>query len=191
MSAAGKADRKDAWRALSLVGLGASALFLITALVLSAGAGEPLQQELPPAGGTVGPFEIEEPGTVVSVAVRQSVPIGAWSFVTGELLDANQEYLTGFGDEMWHETGQDSEGRWEDSETAYDVKLTLSEAAEYYFRFNVETNVQTSELSPIRVEIERRLASAVPHFAGGILLLIGSVIMNLMNGGILRRLMED
>ena len=57
-----------------------------------------------------------------------------WSAVTGNVLDQDKNYLFGFGQEFWKESGYDSDGRWTESKTKYDMKVTLPKGI-YYLEF--------------------------------------------------------
>lgn len=182
-------EKKIFRQRMSRVIFAAAIIFLLTALFLDGKGAISEQQTLPGSGGTVGPVKVTEPNTVVKIDVTQNISTNsAWSFVTGELLDANREYLTGFGDEFYYETGYDSEGGWTEQEKDFDNKLTIQKPGEYFFNFNVESNIGLDVLPDMRVRIESKVGSSIPHFAGGMLLLIGSVLLNYFSGGILRSL---
>ena len=186
------AEKRAATRGLSYILVGFALVYLITSAVLDMSAGIREQQQLPPAGGTVGPIEVAEAGTVLEVEVSQYISKNrAWSFIVGELQDENNRYLTGFGDELWYETGYDSDGRWVESERDFEDKLTIRKPGKYYFKFTAESKDGTKQMPPIRVEIEQKLASSIPHFVGGILLLIIGVVMNIKGGGIFAGLFGD
>jgi hypothetical protein len=185
-------NKRKSTRNLSYILLGFSVLFLVTALVLDSDVGVLAREELPGSGGLVGPVRIGENNSVVEVQIAQYLTRNRqWSFITGELLDSNKRYLTGFGDELWYEEGRDSEGRWVESDRNFEDKLTIRKRGQYYFKFNVESNASPDRLPNIRVEIAKKMASSVPHFAGGIILLIVGVILNIKGGGLLASLFSD
>lgn len=117
--------------------------------------------EASPMGGTVGPVEVDTGGIRVEATVRQSIEEGErstfkrWSFVTVELLDENKEYLAGFGGEFWHEAGYD-EGRWQEDDKLYSAMLQIPSSGTYYLDITTETNVDSTELSPIQVTLSER-----------------------------------
>lgn len=143
-------------------------LCYLTSCAMETGRGPSLQEQLPAQGGTVGPFAVEAGGTVLEIDVAQQIDqarsstFRRWSFVTGELLDEEQQYLTGFGGEFWHEAGYDG-GYWREEEATYETKLTVPEAGRYYLRFQSESDVPAGELSPIRVRAAGQLGSSLPH----------------------------
>lgn len=184
--------KRKSTRSLSYILLGFSVLYFVTALVLDSDVGALAREQLPGNGGTVGPVQIGEANSVVKVEIAQYLSKNrAWSFITGELLDANQNYLTGFGDELYYEEGWDSDGHWVESDRQFEDKLTIRKPGQYYFKFNVESNAPADRLPAIRVEISKKMASSIPHFAGGIILLIVGVILNIKGGGILASLFSD
>jgi hypothetical protein len=176
---------------LSLVFLAAAALFLVTALIMNINTGVSVEQTLPPTGGLVGPLQVDERFTVLEITVTQRIFNNHWSFVTGQLLDANKDYLTGFGDELYHETGYDADGRWVATEHRYDAKLTVRKPGKYYLKFTTDSDARPAQLPPIRVNVEEKLASSIPHFVGGVLLILVGVFMNIKSGGSLTRLFQE
>jgi len=143
--------------------------------------GVSIDENLPASGGTIGPLEVKTDGAVLEVDVHQDIDRAGgtfqrWSFITAELLDAQQNYLMGFGGEMWHEAGYD-DGYWREAKEEYSTKMTLPEAGTYYLRFNTETDVSTAELSRIRVDIDQQLGSSLPfHVTAIIAFIVGGVL---------------
>lgn len=149
-----------------------------TSCVMDVNAGLEVEETLPASGGTVGPVQVEEANAVLHFTVEQNIDRGSgtfkrWSFITAEVLNADKEYLTGFGEELWHEAGYD-DGYWRENKHSFNAKMTLPEAGTYYFRFKPESDVGAGELSQISVDIEEDLGSSLPHHVAGILgLLLG------------------
>lgn len=183
-------DKQAQWRTLSGICLIAAALFLFTAFVLDFGTGIDLREQLPGEGGTIGPLRIEEPSTVLEIEVYQPVTDNHWSFVTGALLSADESYLTGFGDELWHASGYD-QGYWVETEYSYETKLTIREPGTYYLRFTTESDTDPATLASITVEVEEDFGSSLPHLLGGILLIVIGIVINLRNSGTLRRVFQE
>ena len=141
-----------------------------------------IEEQLPANGGTLGPIEVKEAGTVMEVTVQQRIQQGSgrrfkrWSFVTGELLGADKQYLTGFGGEFWREAGYD-DGYWEEQDATYTTKLTVPEAGRYFLRFKTESDVAASELSDIQVSVESAVGSSLPHHVAALLaFVVGGVL---------------
>lgn len=169
--------------AFGVVGLGV--LSLLTSFYFMSGT-RIVGQTLPANGGTVGPFTIDQPNTVLRVSVRQNVPLppgyatnrGSWSFIGGEVLDEDEEYLFGFGGELWSETGYD-DSRWTEYDNEYSINVTLPEAGVFYIEFLVEAAGDV-QLSPIQVAIEKLPGSSIPHFVLGIGLILLGLLMRLV-----------
>ncbi|MFB6229546.1 MAG: hypothetical protein ABEL04_00180 [Salinibacter sp.] len=148
----------------------------LTSCVMDMNTGLEVNETLPATGGTIGPVQVEEPNTVLHFTIRQTIDQGGstfkrWSFITTEVLNKEKQYLTGFGGELWHEAGYNSE-YWRESKHSFNAKMTLPDAGTYYFRFKQESDVQPSELSQIKVEMAGDLGSSLPHYVAGILGLI-------------------
>lgn len=180
MSAPAAKPARRPWLGLGLVLLGAGVVYMITSLVLGMGGEKLLDEKLPATGGVVGPVKIEQANQVVAVQVRHRLPLtsaGSWSFVTVSLLNEQREYLTGFGDEMWHQAGYSSDGRWEQSVNGYTGKLTFPKPGSYYFKFAIESNIPATDQPPVDVVISKEAASTVPHFTAGLLLMIAGGVL--------------
>ena len=156
-------------------------LCYFTSCAMDVNTGIDVDERLSATGGEVGPFTVDEQ-TVLDVEVEQRIERGRrtfrrWSFVTAELLDANKNYLTGFGGEMWHEAGYDDGEYWRESKNEYANKITIPEAGTYYLRFKTESDVPHHELSPIEVEVRGTLGSSLPHHIAAILaFVLGGVL---------------
>lgn len=177
---------KRSWMGqLALPLLGFGVLCLLTAFFLGFVASEKLLYETVPAsGGVVGPFAIEEDGTVLDIEVHQNLPLQTWSFVTLSLLDQNKQWLIGFGDEFWHESGYDG-GSWEQAQADYEATVTVPKRGKYYLKVKPQTNMSKVSASQgsIYVKLTTRGFSTIPHFATGIIAIILSLIFGKLGGG--------
>lgn len=166
--------------------IGVGVISLLTAAYFS--SGERLtRQTIPATSAMIGPIQITEPGTVLEITVQQALvapsdPYGGggstWSFVGGEVLDDEHEYLFGFGGELWAESGFDG-SYWTESDTTYDLKVTMPEAGTYYLGFNTESdpNIQPNDIT---VTIDRKRGSAIPHFVLGLVGVVFGFFMSLI-----------
>ncbi|HJL14832.1 MAG TPA: hypothetical protein RMH99_04200 [Sandaracinaceae bacterium LLY-WYZ-13_1] len=165
--------------------MGIGVISLLTAAYFTTGE-RVLSERLPPNGGMVGPIQIAEPNTVLNIHVNQSLnlPSGrssfgtnsTWSFVSGEVLDAEQEYLFGFGGELWKESGYDGT-HWTESKDDYELKVTIPDAGTFFLEFSTELPPGATNPGEIRVAIEKKRGSAIPHFIFGIVAILLGLIM--------------
>ena len=120
----------------------------------------------------IGPFTIDRPGQVLKVEMSIAQPaLNDWCFVEGELLDEEQDYLISFGQELWHETGRDDEGLWDETEKNSEMKLTIPQRGKYYFNIRTQGNFRPDQ---IFVTLTLPYASSIPHMIFGFMtLLIG------------------
>lgn len=146
-----------------------------------------LQQTLPATGGSVGPFEVKSAGTVLEVVVVQSLTLppgsntatrGVWSFVSGEVTDDDDEYLFGFGGELWKESGYDG-SYWTEEDRDYAIKLTMPEAGQFFLEFSSEAPFGAT-VGPMRVTVHQLRGSAIPHFVLGIALVLLGLMLRLL-----------
>lgn len=182
-------------RKLSPIFLGFGALSLATAFVLSfAGSEQILRETVGPRGGTLGPFVIGEDNTVLTAKVNQRLPLGSWSFVTLALLNAQKEYLIGFGGEFWHEAGVGSEGyRWEQADDGYEASLTVPEDGRYYLDVKPENNLPPAAAkgNAITVTLTTRGFSTIPHFAAGIIAVLIGLLLSFIGKGSLFSMLKE
>lgn len=151
-------------------------LCFITGFILSFNTGVKESATVSEDGALIGPFTIEEDNTVLQMEVNRSIQGETWSFITLELLDEDQNYLMGFGDELYYETGYDSDGRWTASKQSYDQKFTIPEKGEFYLRAVTENGSQIpSEYGDIKVTIKEQIASSIPQVIAGIVGLLISI----------------
>ena len=116
-------------------------------------------------------------------------PVNSWTFIEGEVLDADEEYLFSFGDELGHYTGVDSEGPWTEHKNSYSVKLTLPEAGDYFLDFVAETS-RGGDNTPLTVTVEKLRGSSLPHILAGVVALIIAVMLNEIRNRTINKLIE-
>jgi len=125
----------------------------------------------------VGPLQIQKNKTVLDIKLIANLQGGnSWVFLESEVLDHNKEYLFSFGKELWRETGRDYEGRWQESDNKYEMKVTFPKSGSYYLKFNAEGSGNTNSF---KVKITKQRGSHLPYFWFGILCLGIVGILNL------------
>ena len=164
---------------------------LISSWVINWNRGSIGRVQLPPEGGMVGPITVTKDRTVYQISVSQDIrQDNSWSFVTGEVLDKNKEYLFSFGKEFWKESGYDSDGRWSEKETKYDMKVTL-EKGTYYLNFESQKSREGGAQNSIWVIVKQKGGSALPFFVSGIIALIIGVILNEIANRTMTKIISD
>ena len=169
---------------IGLIFLFYAGLCFMTSLYFNSSSGEMVQGNLLTTGGEIGPIKVEKDNTVYSVNVNQKLNnSGDWSFVSGDVLGENKEYLFGFGKEFWRESGYDSDGAWSEKDDNFEMKVTFNKAGIYYLSFNTEMSSETAG-SEVNVTVEPRKGSALAHFILGIFsIIIGLFILFFMQDG--------
>ena len=147
---------------------------LITSAMFGSDDGKTVSGTLPPSGGNIGPIVVSNDNTVLEFSVKQKLNGYGWSYLDGEMLDQNKEYLFGFGYEFWHETGYD-EGRWDQQKNKFDFKLTVPKKGTYYAHLYTEQPSYKPIGGDIQAWITPIKGSSVPYFAAGIVGLIGGI----------------
>lgn len=133
------------------------------------------QEENTTTATSFGPLTTKKYNETYAIRVAASLPVNTWSFVEGEVLDEEKEYLFSFGKELWHETGRDSDGPWTESENNYTMKITLPEPGTYYFRFKTQGRY---DVAALRVVISKRYGSSLPHIMLGLFALTIGLVLN-------------
>ncbi len=149
-------------------------LCLITSAVFTSDEGKTVSGTLPASGGIIGPITVDKDGTVLEFSVHESLNGYGWSYVDGEMLDQNKEYLFGFGYELWHEKGYD-EGPWDEQANKFDFKLTVPKKGTYYAHLYTEQQAVSPIGGNIQVWVTPVMGSSVPYFAAGLVGVIGGI----------------
>ncbi len=170
------AEKKSSYNNAAKIFLGFAALCFFTSLFLNMTVGTKLEESIPPAGGTVGPIEVKSDFSVYLIKVKQGLSDGSWSFVGGDVLDENKNYLFGFGKEFWRESGYDSDGRWQESDTSFDMKVTFPKKGKYYLKFNAEMS-QSRPGGTIKLTVLPKRGSSLAHISLGILGILIAVVL--------------
>lgn len=123
----------------------------------------------------VGPLKVSNGWEVHNISITATLPFQSWSYIECEVLDADQEYLFSFGEELWYESGYDSDGKWIENKNNYDMKTTFPKKGIYYLNFKSESNEK-----PLRIFVKsyRKNGSSVPHFWFGIFTLLVGIGLN-------------
>ncbi|TDF37213.1 hypothetical protein EYS14_13725 [Alteromonadaceae bacterium M269] len=145
------------------------------------------KEERPPY--QIGPIIVEKPGEVFEVKVKGSLPDNHWTFVEVELLDGNEEYLYSFGQELWRESGRDSDGKWSEAKRDFETKITFPVTGFYYLNFIVESK-RSVHPKTLKVTLLKRKGSDLPHFWLGMLCFVIGLILVEIKYGIFRKTLE-
>ncbi len=173
------AQRRKA-RSVALLGLMSfafGAVCMLTSLYFTSDGGKAVRGSFGPQGGTVGPIQTTQDNQVLEVDFRQRINGYGWAYISGEIEDAEQEALFGFGGEAWHEQGND-DGHWDEREENFDIKVTVPAKGTYYAAFEVEQQPGQPVGGQMDVVITPKAGSAVPHFAAGLIgLVLGALLV--------------
>jgi hypothetical protein len=156
-----------------------SIISFITMGQLDSNISPALKTSLPKTGGLIGPVEIKKDNTVCTIKSYQDVALNQSSFLTGNVLDENKQYLFGFGKDLWNEEGNDDEGYWHETENNYETRVTFPIKGKYYFEFETEAT-DPNQISDMYVEIVQKQASSLIFQWFGWLSLIAAGILFVM-----------
>lgn len=137
----------------------------------------------------IGPILVEKPGETFEIFVRSGVPANRWAFIETEIVDQNEEYLYSFGQELWHETGRDSDGAWRERRSNFDTNITFPQPGLYYINFWTNKSYKTRN-DKMRVVISKRNGSSVLHNWLGIILIVIGLVMIEIQWGVFAKTLE-
>ncbi len=125
----------------------------------------------------LGPIETNKKDTVLAIEFSHRLQVSGYrgavaSFVEGEVLDHDRNYLFSFGKEFWAEAGYD-DGYWQESDTQALMKLTLPDIGSYYLRFKTEGSLNQG----VRVTVSRLTGSGIPHRILGVIALVVGIVL--------------
>lgn len=179
MTSSESLDKQQFWGVLSKLLFGVALLCFFSAFVLSCKGSQKLESDLSSSGGIAGPFTIQKANTVCQLKVRQDLSYSGpnkWSWIEFELLDEEKEALFGSGNELWAETGYDSEGTWRESKTNFKTNFIIREPGTYYLRATTDLSNAQAIGSPIHITLYTGAVSSVPLMWGGVIFLILAVV---------------
>lgn len=166
--------KKQLGAALAILLLVFSLLCAVASVYYGRDVGPLMAKQFDGNGGIIGPLEVTEPNTLYEFRAIRSVPYGSWSFVGIELMNDEGEYLMGFGDEFWAETGYDSEGRWTESYNEFSTNVVIPSAGVHFIKVNVESPDSRKLNTPVYVSIQQRV--------GGVFLFKVFMVLGLLIG---------
>jgi len=117
-----------------------SVICFVFALIYSSDISDVKSKTLTGDGGEYGPLIVKEKNASYEITISNYVQLNKWSYIEVEVLDENKQHLFSFGDGMWHESGYDDEGAWEESKTKYSMDVTFKEPGKYYLKIVSERN---------------------------------------------------
>lgn len=145
------------------------AIFSIICLFTSMTISRPIQTKLITnvEGVTIGPIKITDKPKIYRVDAH-FIGNESSKYLSGEVLDEEQDTLYEFGKDFWHESGYDSEGYWSESDRDLHAYLTFSEKGTYYIQFRTEE----ANMGDIQIMLSSIRRSYVIHSQIGTLALI-------------------
>ena len=133
-------------------------------------------------GGTYGPLVVHKKNENYELVIKNNVALNKWSFIEVNVLDKDKKHLFGFGDGMWHESGYDDEGRWEESKTDYSMDVTFKDPGEYYFEVKADRNDGKGNPIILNVVKEKEKGSNVPFITLAIISIIVAIFAHFFGG---------
>ncbi len=149
--------------------IGFAILCFITSLVMGSSTGEVINVKVNKET-VLGPVNNKKANTVYLVKVYQNLGNRASNYIGVDILNANKEFLFAFGKELWWEEGYDSDGRWTEGTKNVEMKITLKDVGEHYFRVSPDGSA-----GGMHVTVEQRRGSSLPHFTMGIVSIIAGI----------------
>ena len=156
-----------------------SLICIITSMCLEVGSINSKRYSNLKEGQAFGPIVVRKNKPVIYEIKSDFRGKNESSYISGEVLNEDNDTVYEFGKDSWHESGYDSEGYWVESDTDMLSKLTFSEPGTYYIKLSTENN----KLSRFKITLSRKSGSGIPHFMLGtyvlLLLTITFVFLNM------------
>ncbi|MEG3638481.1 hypothetical protein [Magnetococcus sp. PR-3] len=164
---------------LAMLCVGLAFFYLITAIYMSGGQ-ELVKQTQWPINKAFGPIETTKDNQIIEIAIRPPLKSESWVSITSELLSSpTGPVMTGFGGEVYHATGVDDEGLWEEKQDVVEQRLVIPKPGRYYLRLkgvgnrNGQTRADPSFVRDASLEITiRQLRGGDRGFNMGVLVLV-------------------
>lgn len=77
-------------------------------------------------------FKVPEDGQMMRLEFRGTMPMNRWKAIDMEVYDTNWKYLFSYHDELWAETGTDSDGRWTEHRRVAFIEQRFPKKGEYF-----------------------------------------------------------
>jgi hypothetical protein len=126
-----------------------------------------------------GPIVVGERPQVYKIILR-FYGNNAETYVTGEVLDKDKDVLYEFGKDLWHASGRDSDGEWQEATRDLTAHLTFSEKGEYYIQFNAEAPLHRAVDNPmqnITLTVKLVQGSYIAHLKAGSFVLLAVILL--------------
>ena len=92
-----------------------------------------------------GPYNFSKKNAVYRVDAKMYLPTNTSSYCEFEVLNKDKETMLGWDHDYWHETGYDSDGRWEESDSKKTAFFVLRQPGEYYIQVTPDKPVERFE----------------------------------------------
>lgn len=139
---AGGAPHRIDWGKVSLVIILFAVLFAATAVVFSIESSGKAQRVR--ASALYGPVKVRRANEVITFELVHYSPSESWSYIEGEVLNAEKKTVMSFGGDYYHESGYDG-GRWTERQKEQTVIARFPKPGDYYLKFKVETGAKYSK----------------------------------------------
>jgi len=77
-------------------------------------------------------FTVPEDGQMMRLEFRGTMPMNKWKSFDMEIYDPNWKYLFSYQDELWSETGRDSDGQWTERRRIAYIEQRFPKKGEYF-----------------------------------------------------------
>jgi hypothetical protein len=82
------------------------------------------------------------------------LPVNEWTFVEGKVYDEKNNYLFGFGKELWAESGIEEGETWTEDENSYSTYFYIDKPGKYIVRFEWDGSyvpkTLSTEITPLK-----------------------------------------
>ena len=121
----------------------------------------------------LGPIKTANKSQIYKIIVTYPRINNFSSYISGEVLDENKNTLYEFGKDLWHESGRDSEGYWQEYDKKMEAFLTFSQKGTYYIQLQTSNN----RLPHMKIKLIKTPGSYIPFLIAGVFSLVSVIFL--------------
>ncbi|WP_199610056.1 hypothetical protein [Flocculibacter collagenilyticus] len=91
-------------------------------------------------------FTVPNDGQIMRLEIRGTMPMNRWKSIAMDIYDDKENYLFTYTDELWSESGYDSDGRWTEYRKKASINQRFAKAGTYVAFISDSHNINRSSI---------------------------------------------